>query len=128
MGGLVEEVNLEGLAHQGSCALARSLNSPANHAPARLYRLVCHLIQSSGMKTGKRVTVHLRALFQAVPKENMAWTVWARCATCLALKDVACRRFFFGSRIFYQPAVDGLDGQRRYFREWQVADVPSAGG
>lgn len=131
--------NLRGLNHGGRCIVAWSLNSPAvtlreelRAAPlaARLeaarrcadwgYRLAFHfdpIIRHEGWEAGYRETV--RALFEAVPREAIAWISLGALRYLPDLKRIATGRFP-ASRFFHQPFVDGLDGKRRYFRPERV--------
>lgn len=131
--------NLQYLAHKGRCIAAWSLNAPAilqreefrtasleaRLQAARLcadwgYRLAFHfdpIIWHEGWEAGYRATI--RALFAAVPKDAIAWISLGALRYLPDLKQIAGQRFP-GSRFFFQPFVDGLDGKRRYFRERRV--------
>lgn len=132
--------NLEGLDHGGRCVAAWSLNSETimrreeqRAAPlaARLeaarrcaawgYRLAFHfdpIVIHEGWEAGYRNTI--RALFDAVPKEAIAWISLGALRYLPDLKGIAGGRFP-ASRIFHHASVEGLDGKRRYFRPERTA-------
>ncbi len=131
--------NLQDLDHGGRSIVAWSLNSPAIMQREELrtaslhqrleaarkcaswgYRLAFHfdpIILHPGWQEGYQETI--RALFAAVPKEAIAWISLGALRYLPSLKQIAALRFP-GSRFFYQPFIDGLDGKRRYFREERV--------
>lgn len=131
--------NLEHLDHQGRCIVAWSLNSPAimqreelrtaslaqRLEAARLcaswgYHLAFHfdpIILHPGWE--KAYVTTIRTLFKAVPAENIAWISLGALRYLPSLKQIAASRFP-GSRFFYQPFINGLDGKCRYFRAQRV--------
>ncbi|MDO5674680.1 MAG: DNA photolyase [bacterium] len=131
--------NLQHLDHRGRTIVAWSLNSPAVMQREELrtatlkerleaaglcaswgYHLAFHfdpIILHPGWQEGYQETI--RALFAAVPAEAIAWISLGALRYLPSLKQIAGSRFP-GSRFFYQPFIDGLDGKRRYFREERV--------
>jgi spore photoproduct lyase len=131
--------NLKDLDHQGRTVVAWSLNSPpimaaeeirtatlderlaaAAHCADWGYLLAFHfdpIIYHEGWQEGYRSTI--RALFNRVPAERIAWISLGALRYLPPLKAIATERFP-ASRFFYEEFINGLDGKQRYFREQRV--------
>ncbi len=131
--------NLRGIDHDGKTIIAWSLNSPqimqreelktasltqrleAAAECARLgYRLAFHfdpIIHHPGWQDGYRQTI--RALYNTVPAESIAWISMGCLRYIPKLKSIATSRFK-NSRFFYNEFILGLDGKNRYFRDQRV--------
>jgi len=131
--------NLKGLDHQNRTIAAWSLNSPTImkeeewrtatlderlHAAAQCadwgYRLAFHfdpIIDHPGWRQGYTETID--RLFQAVPKEKIAWISMGALRFLPPLKQIAGSRFP-KSRFFAEEFILGLDGKQRYFRTRRV--------
>ncbi len=132
--------NLQGLDHQGRTITAWSLNTPqvmereelrtatlderleaAAQCAAWGYRLAFHfdpIIDHPGWREGYAATID--RLFQAVPKERIAWISMGALRFLPPLKPIASSRFP-KARLFAEEFVVGLDGKHRYFRPRRVA-------
>ena len=131
--------NLEHLAHQGRTIVAWSLNSPVImqkeewrtatlderlRAAAQCadwgYQLAFHfdpIIVHPGWQEGYTKTID--RLFQAVPREKIAWISMGALRFLPPLKAIATSRFP-NSRFLAEEFVVGLDGKHRYFRPRRV--------
>jgi len=132
--------NLKHLDHRGRTIVAWSLNSPAVMAAEEIrtatlderlqaasqcadwgYHLAFHfdpIIYHEGWRDGYKTTI--RALFNRVPADRIAWISLGALRYLPSLKNIATDRFP-KSRFFYEEFIDGLDGKARYFRKQRVA-------
>jgi spore photoproduct lyase len=131
--------NLANLKHNGRTVVAWSLNSNeimqkqelrAANLEERLeaarqcaewgYSLAFHfdpIIDYPGWQKGYIDTI--KALYEKVPAESIAWISLGALRYLPRLKDIGIQRFP-GSRIYHNEFIMGLDGKSRYFRPHRV--------